>query len=186
MTDGVPQREASIHRAFTKNGRSPKRSTRLIRSEISSFYLKWLMNGSELTLALNCRRSSPLRKESRKEGDTFSRNMNRRSNSLISWKSIWLKWLRDHGRAATSLSESGPIAQKAMMMGPSTASLSTARPSFDYWIAESVRLSEGDKPDHHSSLFCASKAIGTATSDVEVALGRNVAGLAQFKPRQIR
>ncbi len=89
-------------------------------------------------------------------------------------------WLRDHESAANNLLAGGVSTAGASMMGMVGASPPAASPGFAYWIAEAIRLTEQDAPDYNSSLFCATKAIDAATSDIEWARARNAIGVAQF------
>ncbi len=85
-------------------------------------------------------------------------------------------WLKDHDRPSSGLSVSDPTTT------PAAAGKSTIiAPSFDYWIAEATKDNDTDKADHISSLFCASKAIDAASSDIEWAKAKNIWGTAQFR-----
>ena len=89
------------------------------------------------------------------------------------------RWLRDHESAATGLSVGGLPTTGTAMMG-TAASPPLVSPGFGYWIAEAIKLSEPGTLDYNAALFCARKAIDEATSDIEWARARNVAGIAQF------
>jgi hypothetical protein len=84
-------------------------------------------------------------------------------------------WLKDHEKPSSGLSVSDSIAT-TRVAGKSAI----VAPSFDYWIAEAAKDDGTDGADHVSSLFCASKAIDTASSDIEWAKAKNIWGVAQF------
>ena len=90
-----------------------------------------------------------------------------------------VRWLRNHESAATGLSVGG-LPPAGTAIAGTAASPPLVSPGFGYWIAEAIKLSEPGTLDHNAALFCAMKAIDEATSDIEWARARNVAGIAQF------
>ncbi|MFY9628455.1 MAG: tetratricopeptide repeat protein, partial [Methylocystis sp.] len=81
-------------------------------------------------------------------------------------------WLKDHDRPSSGLSVGDPTTTTSAA-GKSTITA----PGFDYWIAEAIK---NEKADPASSLFCASKAVDVAISDIEWAKAKNAWGVAQF------
>jgi len=55
-----------------------------------------------------------------------------------------------------------------------------APPSFDYWIVEAKKILKPRSSDYAGALFCASKAVEAATSDIEWAEAKNLDGIFQF------
>jgi tetratricopeptide (TPR) repeat protein len=86
------------------------------------------------------------------------------------------RWLRDHGGTATGLITTG--ATTSSSTGSRTSAVA---PEFDYWIMEAIRLLDAEVPDHTGAIFCADKAIGAASSDIEWARASNCEGVAQFR-----
>jgi hypothetical protein len=85
------------------------------------------------------------------------------------------RWLRDH--TATDLITAG-VTTSTNSTGSRT---SVVAPEFDYWITEAIRLLAPEGPDHTGAMFCAVKAIGAASSDIEWARARTVEGVAQAR-----
>jgi uncharacterized integral membrane protein (TIGR00698 family) len=82
------------------------------------------------------------------------------------------QWQRDHEATESSLSVGG--ATVTDVVAPSAVVSS----NFDYWIAEARKQLDSDIPDYAGALFCAQKATGAATSDIEWASGTNMGGAA--------
>jgi len=80
------------------------------------------------------------------------------------------QWLRDHEKAKTepSLSDQAPAV--------AAVASNLQSPTFDYWLAE-AKKSLND--DNAGALFCASKAINAAKSDIEWAEAKNYWAIAQ-------
>ena len=76
------------------------------------------------------------------------------------------RWLKDHEDAERGLSHSG-LVTGGTMIAPSTGDLPFAAPGFDYWITEAIMMLEALSPDYSGALFCATKAINAAESDIE-------------------
>jgi hypothetical protein len=87
------------------------------------------------------------------------------------------RWLRDHGSTAISLITTGATTSTSSPGGRT----SVAAPEFDYWITEAFRLPDTEVADFAGAMFCAVKAIGAASSDIEWARARNVEGVAQLR-----
>jgi|SRR5271165_2439640 len=85
------------------------------------------------------------------------------------------RWLKDREGAESTFSESGP---GTFEPSSTTGSTPVVEPPFDYWITEAMTLLQAQVPDNDGALFCARKAIHTATSDIEWARGKNLAGIA--------
>lgn len=83
------------------------------------------------------------------------------------------QWLRDHEGGAGSLS--ADRVDLADVTEPSEA----GPPNFNFWLAEANKLLDRENPDDPGALFCATRAIGTANSDLEWAQATNAAGIAQ-------
>jgi tetratricopeptide (TPR) repeat protein len=82
------------------------------------------------------------------------------------------QWLREHDKAKTSLSLSDQISTT-----PAGIDVTISAPSFDYWITEAKKSVNADNA---GALFCSSKALDAAKTDVEWAKARNTWGVAQF------
>jgi tetratricopeptide (TPR) repeat protein len=89
------------------------------------------------------------------------------------------RWLKDHEDAERGLSHSGLVTGGTTIASP-TGDLPFAAPSFNYWITEAITLLEASSPDYVGALFCATKAVNAATSDIEWSRGINSIGIAQF------
>ena len=88
------------------------------------------------------------------------------------------RWLKEHEKARTSPPLGDPVAERPIV---TVAPKST--PGFEYWIAEA---NENLESDTSGALFCASRAIETATSDTEWARAKNVWGTRSGYPRKSR
>jgi tetratricopeptide (TPR) repeat protein len=89
------------------------------------------------------------------------------------------KWLRDHEGAVTgSLPSSSPTADTIIDIAGVLPS--GGAPRFGYWVAETARLLEPDTLNSSAALFCATRAIEAARSDIEWAQAKNGVGVAQF------
>jgi tetratricopeptide (TPR) repeat protein len=82
------------------------------------------------------------------------------------------RWQRDHEGTESRLLAGGAAVPEDV---PSSA---VALPNFDYWIAEARKQFDSDILDYAGALFCAQKATGAATSDIEWASGSNIGGVA--------
>ncbi len=89
------------------------------------------------------------------------------------------QWKRDHLRAPSGLSLGPSGTDGAAKGGGMSTGATIVPPNFDYWIAEAGRSSSIDgPPDYNSALFCATKAIGAAQTDIEWARACNAKGIA--------
>ncbi|WP_332119469.1 tetratricopeptide repeat protein [Azorhizobium caulinodans] len=85
-------------------------------------------------------------------------------------------WLKEHDKAETELSSSGPSVTSL------TAAISAiVPPSFEYWIAEAVRNNGDNVKEYNAAMFCASKAIECSRSDIEWAQAKNIWGVIHSK-----
>jgi tetratricopeptide (TPR) repeat protein len=85
------------------------------------------------------------------------------------------RWLREHDKGKTGLSLKDQVTASPVAVG-----VTITAPGFDYWIAEAAKnTTEGDA-DYTAALFCASKAITVAKSDVEWAKANNILGIAKL------
>jgi hypothetical protein len=89
------------------------------------------------------------------------------------------RWLKDHEDAERGVSHSGLVTGGTTAASP-TGDLPFAAPSFDYWITEASTLLEALSPDYFGALFCATRAVNAATSDIEWSRGVNSIGIAQL------
>ena len=83
-------------------------------------------------------------------------------------------WLKEHDKTKISLSSSGPSSKPLAAI---------VAPNFDYWIAEAS--TNADRENYAASLFCASKAIDAAKSDIDWAKAKNILGIAQFHLHEV-
>ncbi len=89
-------------------------------------------------------------------------------------------WLRRHTRATSGLAPSGLVLSEASPSPAPKTSFSAVSPGFAYWIDEATRLSEATPPDNAGALFCSSRAIAAAGSDIDWARAMNLAGIVHF------
>ena len=89
------------------------------------------------------------------------------------------RWMRDHLHAPSGLSPGPSGTDGAAKGGGMSTAATIVAPNFNYWIAEAGRSSSSDgSPDYNSALFCATKAIGAAQTDIEWARACNAKGIA--------
>ncbi len=89
------------------------------------------------------------------------------------------QWLRDHEKPKTGMSSDLLIGSASAMVTASSSSAPGA-PDFDFWITEAIKQGLAGIPDQNAALFCATKAIAAATSDIESARAQATAGVALF------
>jgi len=85
------------------------------------------------------------------------------------------RWLREHDKVKAGLS-----LEDQMTTSPVTVDATITAPSFDYWIVEATKNTNEGDADYTAALFCASKAINAAKSDIEWAKANNIMGIAKF------
>jgi hypothetical protein len=87
------------------------------------------------------------------------------------------QWLKDHEDVESTLRDSGFVTGETVSPA---GGLSVITPDFNYWITEAMTLLRVPSPDYATALFCARKAIDTATSSFEWAQAQNITGIALF------
>ena len=94
------------------------------------------------------------------------------------------KWLRDHESPATGAASLTAAAPAIIPTGPVSDGVTPpASPGFDYWIAEANRLlyaEPAENRDYTGAVFCAERALVTASSHFEWAWAKTAIGVAQF------
>jgi tetratricopeptide (TPR) repeat protein len=95
-----------------------------------------------------------------------------------------VKWLRDHRDISTSLPAADLTIDGGMSTSKNNKSTASA-PSFDFWMAEAIRISSSENPDHNIASFCAAKATDLAVTDIEIARAGNLLGRTQFHLRKL-
>lgn len=84
------------------------------------------------------------------------------------------RWLRDHGGMTSGLAADG--LGSTMTVNPVSNRAPAVEPPFDYWITEAITTLDANIPDYAGAVFCAAKALDSASSDIERADARNVGG----------
>ena len=91
------------------------------------------------------------------------------------------RWLRDHGGTTSGLAAGGLVAASAITVSSMSSRIPAVEPQFGYWITEAINALDADIPDNTGAMFCAAKALDSASSDIKWARAMNVGGVTQAR-----